>query len=159
MSYREMLDQHLPSPLWKELHNMLFRDVGITRSMLRSPVPVKKDWENGTCTAWRRCDFLGGTYYSSPQYLQGDCQWDGTGLVTVLHGGRTRDNGFKLKEWRSRLDMKRNVFIWWTVKQWSRLPREAVHPQSFEVYKAQLNQALCSVVWPHSWPCWNRRLD
>lgn len=37
-------------------------------------------------------------------------------------GAWWEDNGFKLKQGRSRLDMRRNFFPGWAVKQWSRLP-------------------------------------
>lgn len=36
ISSRERLDQHLHSPLWGELQNVSFWDVGIAQSMLRS---------------------------------------------------------------------------------------------------------------------------
>lgn len=35
-----------------------------------------------------------------PQYLQGVHQEDAARIFTVVHGGRTRDNGHKLKQQR-----------------------------------------------------------
>jgi len=55
---------------------------------------------------------------------------------------RTRENGFRLKEERFRLDVKEKFFPQRVVRQWMRLPREAVAAQSQEVFKARLDGAL-----------------
>jgi len=49
----------------------------------------------------------------------------GTGSVVVLCH-RTRGNGFKLKEGRFRLDIRRRFFMVQAVRQWHRVPREAL---------------------------------
>ncbi|KFR04042.1 hypothetical protein N306_03489, partial [Opisthocomus hoazin] len=55
-------------------------------------------------------------------------------------------NGFKLKEGRFRLDIRKKFFTMRVMKHWNRLPREAVDAPSLEVFKARLDGALSSLV-------------
>ncbi|KFZ57840.1 hypothetical protein N338_05247, partial [Podiceps cristatus] len=55
-------------------------------------------------------------------------------------------NGFKLKEGRFRLDIRKKFFTMRVVRHWHRLPREAVDAPSLEVFKARLDRALSSLV-------------
>ncbi|KFP96677.1 hypothetical protein N329_04344, partial [Haliaeetus albicilla] len=55
-------------------------------------------------------------------------------------------NGFKLKEGRFRLEMRKKFFTTRVVRHWNRLPREAVDAPSLEVFKARLDGALSSLV-------------
>ena len=55
---------------------------------------------------------------------------------------RTRGSGFKLKEGRFRLDIRKKFFTMWVVKHWHRLPREMVSA----AFKVRLDWALCNVV-------------
>ena len=60
---------------------------------------------------------------------------------------RARGKGFKLKEGRFSLDIRKKFFPLRVVRHWNRLPREAVAaPGSLEVFKARLDGALGNVV-------------
>ena len=67
-------------------------------------------------------------------------------LVTRACSDRTRDNGFKLKEGRFRLDVRKKFFTVRVVRHWNRLPRGAVDVPSLEVFKARLDGALSNLV-------------
>jgi len=58
---------------------------------------------------------------------------------------RTRGNGFKLKEGRFRLDIRKKFFTMRVVKHCNRLPREALDDPSLAVYKARLDGALSNL--------------
>ncbi|GAB0181475.1 hypothetical protein GRJ2_000612800 [Grus japonensis] len=89
---------------------------------------------------------LQGDLIAAFQYLKGptgkmgrDCL---SGSVVTGQGG----NGFKLKEGRFRLDVRKKFFTVRVVRHWNRLPREAVDAPSLEVFKARLDGALGNLV-------------
>ncbi|KFR03835.1 hypothetical protein Y956_13166, partial [Nipponia nippon] len=55
-------------------------------------------------------------------------------------------NGFKLKEGRFRLGIRKTFFTMRVVKHWHRLPREAVDAPSLETFKARLDGALSNLI-------------
>ncbi|KFW64691.1 hypothetical protein AS28_09835, partial [Pygoscelis adeliae] len=55
-------------------------------------------------------------------------------------------NGFKLKEGRFRLDIRKKFFTMRVARHCNRLPREAVDAPSLEVFKARLDGALSNLV-------------
>ncbi|KFP97181.1 hypothetical protein N330_10371, partial [Leptosomus discolor] len=55
-------------------------------------------------------------------------------------------SGFKLKEGRFRLAVRKKFFTVRLVRHWHRLPREAVAAPSLAVFKARLDGALGNLV-------------
>ncbi|KFR04948.1 hypothetical protein Y956_16470, partial [Nipponia nippon] len=55
-------------------------------------------------------------------------------------------NGYKLKEGRFRLDIRKKFFTRRVVRHWNRLPREAVDVPSLKVFKTKLDGALSNLV-------------
>ena len=61
-----------------------------------------------------------------------------------VDGDRTRGNGFKLRQGRFRLDIRRKFFTQKVVTQWNRLPKEVL--DALEAFKARPDVALGSLV-------------
>ncbi|KFM05376.1 hypothetical protein AS27_15813, partial [Aptenodytes forsteri] len=55
-------------------------------------------------------------------------------------------NGFKQKDGRFRLDIRKKFFTMRVVRQRNRLPREAVDAPSLEGFKARLDEALSNLI-------------
>ncbi|KFV20193.1 hypothetical protein N340_01132, partial [Tauraco erythrolophus] len=89
---------------------------------------------------------LRGDLIAAFQYLKGAYRKAGEGLFTRVCSDRTRGNGFKLKEGRFRLDIRKKFFTLRVVRYWNRLPREVVDTPSLEVFKARLDEALGNLV-------------
>jgi len=90
---------------------------------------------------------LGGDLMAAFQYLKGAYRKDGEYLFLKACYNRTRSNGFKLRQGRFRLDIRKNFFTVRIVKHWKKLPREAVKAPSLETFKARLDRALSNLVW------------
>ncbi|GAB0203850.1 mitochondrial enolase superfamily member 1 [Grus japonensis] len=89
---------------------------------------------------------LGGDLIVAYQYLKGAYRKDGEGLFIRECSDRTRGNGFKLKEGRFRLDVRKKFFTVRVVRHWNRLPREVVEAPSLEAFKTRLDEALGNLV-------------
>jgi len=66
--------------------------------------------------------------------------------VTRAWSDGTRGNGFKLKEGRFKLDIRKKFFTLRVVKPWPRLPREVGEAPSLETFEARLDGALSDLI-------------
>jgi len=69
---------------------------------------------------------LQGDLIAAFQYLRGAYKKDGDKCFSRACCNRTRDSGFKLKDGRFRLDIRKKFFTIRVVKHWNRLPRQVV---------------------------------
>ena len=81
------------------------------------------------------------------QYLKGAYKQEREWLFMRVDSDRTRENGFKLRQGRFRLDIRKKFFSQRVVMHWNRLPKEAVDAPFLEAFKARLDVALGSLVW------------
>lgn len=110
----------------------------------------------GTPLLWRSLRELGllslekrrfsGDLIVAFQYINGVYKKDRERLVTTACSDRTRGNGFKLKEGRFRLDIRKTFFTMRVVRHWNRLPREVVDAPSLQVFKVRLDGALSNLI-------------
>ena len=70
------------------------------------------------------------------QYLKGSYRKEGDRLFSRVCSNRTKGNGFKYKEGRFRLDIRKKSSTVRVVRHWNRLPREEVDAPSLETFKA-----------------------
>ena len=80
------------------------------------------------------------------QYSKGAYKLEGERLFTRVDSDKTRGNGFKLKQERFRLYIRRKFFTRRVMKHWRSLPREVVDAPFLEAFKARLDVALGSLV-------------
>jgi len=84
----------------------------------------------------------------------------------VNHGviGRTRGKGFKLKERRINLDIRKKFFTLWVVRHWHRVPRDVTDVPSLEIVKVSLDgtlstwSSICVSVHFRQWTRWPLRV-
>jgi len=87
-----------------------------------------------------------GDLIAAFQYLKGAYRKDGEGLFSRAYCGRTRGNGFKLKESRFRSDTRKKLITVRMMRHWTRLPREVVAAPSLEEFKTSLDGPLSNQV-------------
>jgi len=93
-----------------------------------------------------RGDLISQVLPYSRQYLKGAYRKEEESIFSRACCKRTRSNGFKLREGRFRLHIRKKFFAMKVVKHWNRLPREAVEASSLETFKATLGGALNNLV-------------
>ena len=76
------------------------------------------------------------------QYLKTAYKQEGEQLFMRVGSDRTRENGFKQRQGRFGLDIRRKFFTQRVVTHWNRLPREVVDTPSLEALKTRLYSAL-----------------
>ena len=64
-----------------------------------------------------------------------------------MDSDRIKENGFKLRQGRFRLDIRRKFFTQKVMTHWNRLPKETVDTPSLKAFKARLDVVLGSLVW------------
>ena len=89
---------------------------------------------------------LRGDLIAAFQYLKGAYKDAGEGLFIRDCSDRTRDNEFKLKQGKFRLDIRRKFFTERVVRHWNGLSKEVVNTPSLAVFKARLDWALGNIV-------------
>ncbi|KFQ83237.1 hypothetical protein N337_06245, partial [Phoenicopterus ruber ruber] len=87
-----------------------------------------------------------GDLIAAFQYLKGAYKKDGEKLFSRACCNRTRGDGFKPKEGRFRLDIRKKFFTMRAVKYWNRLPRNVVDPPLLETFKVRLDRALGNLI-------------
>jgi len=66
--------------------------------------------------------------------------------LTRVCSDRTRGNGFRMKEGRFRLDIRKKFFTMSVVRPWHRLPKEVVDAPSLETFRVRLDGALSNLI-------------
>ena len=89
---------------------------------------------------------LQGDFIAFFQYPKRAYRKIGVGLLAKSWSDRTMGNGFKLKEVRFRLGIRKKFFTVRVVKHWNRFPRDVVDAPFLEVFKARSDGALSHLV-------------
>ena len=89
---------------------------------------------------------LHGDLIAAFQYLRGAYKDAGEGLFIRVCSDRTRGNGYKLKQGKFRLDIRKKFFTVRVVRHWNGLPKEVVNAPSLAVFKARMDGVLGDMV-------------
>ncbi|KAK4818488.1 hypothetical protein QYF61_014218 [Mycteria americana] len=128
--------------LWSPQHK---KDMELLEQVQRRPTKIVRGLEHLSYEDRLRELGLFRLEKKAFQYVKGAYKKAGEELFTRACSDRTRGNGFKLKEGRFRLDIRKKLFTMRVVRHWNRLPQEAVDASALEVFKARLDGALSNL--------------
>jgi len=78
--------------------------------------------------------------------LKGAYKQEGEQLFMRVDIDRTNGNGFKLRQGKFKLDIRRKFFMQRVVTHWNRLPKVFMDVRSLDAFKARLDVVLNSLV-------------
>jgi len=130
--------------LWSPQHR---KDLDLFEKVQRRPTKMVRGLEHlSKEERLRELGLLWGHLIADFQYSNGAYKKDGDKFFIMACCSRTKGNGFKVKEGRFRLDIRKKFLAMRVVKRWHRLPREVVDAPSLETFQFRLDRALSNVI-------------